>query len=238
LSVAKLASLLSTVEVGVQSRQIIVLATRNSGKTIEIQELLQGFPVIIKNLNDFGPIPIIEEDGDTFDDNAYKKASLTAKYLGLPALADDSGLVVEALDGAPGVLSARYGGPDATDEQRCRKLLDAMAGKTAREAHFACVISLAVPGGAALTYEARCDGVIADEPRGTNGFGYDPIFFYPPLQKTFAQLSLAEKNTVSHRARALLELRAEFDKVMIWIRNHLPHPQPLGCMGGQADVDV
>lgn len=212
-------------------RQTIVLATRNAGKTSEIQDLLQSFSIQIKNLNDFGPIPDIVEDGATFDDNAYKKASLTARYLGLPALADDSGLVVDALDGAPGVVSARYAGPDASDEARCRKLLAEMEGKTPRSAHFACVISLAVPSGAALTYEANCAGLITREPFGNNGFGYDPIFFYPPLGKTFAQLSRAEKNLVSHRALALRELCAEFDKVLVWIRNHMPQVEPVGCMG-------
>lgn len=200
----------------------LVIATRNPGKTAEIRDLLTGFGVEIKNLNDFGPIPVVEEDGKTFDDNAYKKASFTAKILGIPALADDSGLVVEALNGAPGVLSARYAGENATDEQRCAKLLREMAGKVNRSAAFECVISIAVPSGPALTYEARCEGLIAERPAGQNGFGYDPIFFYPPLKKTFAQLTREEKSRVSHRGRALNEMKQEFDKVMIWIRRHLP----------------
>ena len=160
----------------------LVLATYNKGKSAEIRELLADYPVIIKNLDDFGPIPPIEEDGATFDDNAYKKASLTARYLGLPALADDSGLSVNALGGAPGVHSARYAGENATDDDRCRKLLQELENHQDRAAHFACVISIAVPGGPALTYEARCEGLITREPAGTNGFGYDPIFFYPPTK--------------------------------------------------------
>jgi len=107
----------------------LVIATRNPGKTAEIRDLLKDFAVEIRNLDNLGPIPVVEEDGKTFDDNAYKKASFTAKILGVPALADDSGLVVEALNGAPGVLSARYLGENATDEQRCAKLLREMAGK-------------------------------------------------------------------------------------------------------------
>ena len=130
---------------------ILVIATRNKGKTFEIKELLKGFPVEIKNLDDFGPIPHLKEDGDTFDENAYKKSSFVSRVLGLPALADDSGLVVDALGGRPGVHSARYAGEDATDAQRCEKLLAEMSGKTDRRAAFECVISIAVPTGPALT---------------------------------------------------------------------------------------
>ena len=207
----------------------LVLATSNPGKTAEIREMLTGFPITIKNLEDFGPIPAVEEDGDTFDDNAYKKASFVSRVLGLPALADDSGLVVEALGGAPGVYSARYAGQNATDDQRCTKLLNEMRGKTNRKAAFECVISIAVPPGLALTYEARCEGLIAEEPAGENGFGYDPIFYYPPLQKTFAQLTRHEKGRVSHRGKALQELREEFDKVIIWIEQKMPVQERFGC---------
>lgn len=205
-----------------QHPTILVIATRNKGKTKEIEALLKDFPVEIKNLDDFGPIPHLEEDGDTFDENAYKKASFAARILGLPALADDSGLVVEALDGAPGIHSARYAGENATDEQRYLKLLEAMEGKANRKAAFECVISIAVPTGPALTYEARCEGLIATEPAGSNGFGYDPVFFYTPLNKTFAQITGEEKNRISHRGKALAELKSEFDKVLIWIRQHMP----------------
>ncbi len=200
----------------------IVIATRNKGKISEISDLLKNFPIHIKCLDDFGPIPEVEEDGSTFEENAYKKASFTARILGLPTLADDSGLVVDALSGAPGIHSARYAGENATDAQRCEKLLKEMEGFTKREASFECVISIAVPTGPALTYEATCRGIIAREPTGRNGFGYDPIFYYPPLKKTFAELSMEEKSRVSHRGKALNELRKEFDNVMIWIRQHLP----------------
>ena len=199
----------------------MVLATRNAGKTREIREFLRDFPVEIKNLDDFGPIPPVEEDGATFDENAYKKASFTAKVLGLPALADDSGLEVEALVGAPGVHSARYAGPHATDAENNAKLLRNMEGETNRAAVFVCVISLAVPSGAALTYEARCEGLIAEAPGGNKGFGYDPLFYYPPLNRTFAQLSAEEKNRVSHRGKAVAELKEEFEKALIWIRQRL-----------------
>ena len=159
-------------------KQILVLATTNKGKTRELQERLQGHPVEIKNLSDFGPIPEVIEDGETFDDNAYKKASFVSRMLGFPALADDSGLCVDALGGAPGVYSARYAGEDATDQDNVDKLLDAMKNEENRKAAFECVISIAVPTGAALTYEGRCEGVLTRQPAGNNGFGYDPLFFF------------------------------------------------------------
>lgn len=204
-----------------QNSITLVIATRNKGKTSEIMDLLKEFPVNIKNLDDFGPIPSVEEDGDTFDKNAYKKASFTSRILGLPALADDSGLLIKALGGAPGVHSARYAGENASDEQRCSKVLSEMKRKTDRGAAFKCVISIAVPPGPALTYEGHCEGLITKEPAGSNGFGYDPIFFFSPLNKTFAELTREEKNRVSHRGNALRELRAEFDKVLIWIKQQM-----------------
>ena len=207
----------------------LVIATGNPGKTAEIRDLLDGFPINIKNLDDFGPIPPVVEDGETFDENAYKKASFVSKILGYPALADDSGLVVDALDGAPGVYSARYAGENASDVQRYTKLLKEMKGQTNRKAAFECVISLAVPTGAALTYEARCEGAIAEEPAGDGGFGYDPVFYYPPLKKTFGELSREEKSRISHRGKALAELKAEFDKVLIWIRQNMPLQEKFIC---------
>jgi XTP/dITP diphosphohydrolase len=211
---------------------IIVIATRNAGKTDEIRALLRDFPIEIRNLDDFGPIPEVVEDGATFEENAYKKASFTARVLGVPALADDSGLVVPALNGAPGVHSARYAGPDASDEERCAKLLEAMENVSDRRAAFECVISIAVPGGAALTYESRCEGEVTRALHGTNGFGYDPVFRYPPLGKTFAELTRDEKSGVSHRGKALQEIREEFDKIRIWIRQHMPIIERSGCAPG------
>lgn len=199
----------------------LVLATRNEGKTQELKALLADFPVDIKNLTDFGPTPAIEEDGETFEENAVSKARFTAKVLGLPALADDSGLMVEALGGAPGVRSARYAGENATDLENNIKLLQELENVENRSAAFACTIAIAVPWGPALVYEGRCEGSITTEQAGTQGFGYDPVFYYPPLQKTFAQLSTQEKNRVSHRGQALRELRSEFEKVLIWLRQRL-----------------
>ena len=200
---------------------VLVVATRNQGKSAEIRSYLNHAMLEIRDLNDFGPIPEIVEDGSTFEDNAYKKARFTAKVLGFPALADDSGLEVEALGGAPGVHSARYAGEDASDADNNAKLLGEMSGLTDRRARFRCVLSLAVPMGFALTYEAHCDGQILHEPRGSHGFGYDPLFLYPPLQKTFSELTMEEKLRVSHRGRALMELQSELDRVIQWLTKRL-----------------
>ncbi|MBU0993631.1 MAG: XTP/dITP diphosphatase [Proteobacteria bacterium] len=206
----------------IQKKITLVIATRNKGKTEEIRSFLKDYPVHIKNLEDFGPIPEVIEDGDTFDENAYKKASFTARVLGLPALADDSGLVVDALNGAPGVHSARYAGADATDQERVAKLLSEMKGIKNRNAAFECVISLAVPQGSALTYDARCEGLITEAAKGENGFGYDPVFHCQEFGKTFAELTLEEKGRISHRGKAFAQLTQEFDKVMIWINQNMP----------------
>lgn len=207
----------------------LVIATKNKGKTAEIRNLLKDFPVNIMNIADFGPIPPVEENGTTFDENAYKKASFTSRVLGFPALADDSGLIVDALGGAPGVYSARYAGEEASDDERCAKLLQEMEGKTDRKAAFECVISIAVPTGPALTYEARCEGLIVEKPAGSNGFGYDPIFYYPPLNKTFAELTIEEKSKVSHRGKALGEIISEFNNLLTWIRQNLPVQEKFLC---------
>ncbi len=208
---------------------IIILATRNKNKTREIKQLLKMKDVVIKDLDDFGPIPEIEEDGTSFDENAYKKASFVSRILGYPAMADDSGLVVEALNGEPGIYSARYAGENATDKENCEKLIKKLKGKKNRKAAFECVISIAVPTGAALTYEGRCEGVILEEPAGENGFGYDPFFYYPEFKKTFAEVSMEEKSMVSHRGKALIEIRDEFDKILQWIDINMPIFEKAEC---------
>lgn len=205
---------------------IIVLATTNKNKIKEFQEMVGDFPIEIRSVDDFGNIPECIEDGETFDDNAYKKALHTAKILGLPAIADDSGLVVEALDGAPGVYSARYAGENATDEENCQKLLKEMEGKKNRKAAFQCVLSIAVPSGPALTYEGSCEGTILTKKQGDSGFGYDPLFYYEAFGKSFAECGMAEKNKVSHRGKALAELRGEFDKVLTWLNQRLSEEKP------------
>lgn len=205
----------------------IVLATRNKGKILELKKLLEGYDILIKGLDDFGPIPEVIEDGKTFEDNAYKKAYFTAKYLGLPAISDDSGLVVEALNGAPGVHSARYAGETASDEDRIQKLLKTMKGEKNRKAYFETIIAVAAPSGPALIYEGTCEGEVTLEPIGEHGFGFDPVFYYPPMKKTFAQMSPEEKNKVSHRGKAMKELQSEFDKVITWIQQRMDE-EPFG----------
>jgi XTP/dITP diphosphohydrolase len=209
----------------------LVIATRNQGKLSEISDLLKDYPVDIKSLDDFGPIPEVVEDGETFEENAYKKSNFTARVLGFPALADDSGLVVPALDGAPGIHSARWAGENATDQDKCVKLLSELDGVTDRRAAFECVISIAVPTGPALTYTGRCEGDILTVPRGENGFGYDPVFHYAPLKKTFAEIPREEKSQVSHRGKALMEVQSEFDQVLTWIERHMPVQERFPCHG-------
>lgn len=206
--------------------KMIVLATTNKKKVEEFQHVLKDYKIELKSLSDFGPLPEAVEDGLTFDENAYKKALHYAKVLGLPAISDDSGLVVDALGGEPGVYSARYAGQSSTDTENCLKLLEKMAGIQDRTASFHCVLSIAVPSGPALTYEGKCSGQILETFRGTGGFGYDPLFFYPELGKTFAELSIDEKNRVSHRAVALRELASEFPKVCKWLEMRLAEEKP------------
>jgi len=204
----------------------IVVATTNQGKLKEFQELLKDQPIEILSLADFGPIPEVIEDGETFDDNAYKKALFTAKVLGLPAIADDSGLTVEALDGKPGVYSARFAGDEASDQDNIDKLLKDMEGEQNRKAAFQCVLSLAVPSGPALTYEGQCQGEILTKQQGDGGFGYDPIFFSAEIGKTFAEASSDEKNKISHRGKALADMNSEFAKVLKWLEQRLLEEKP------------
>ncbi|MBU0663526.1 MAG: XTP/dITP diphosphatase [Proteobacteria bacterium] len=205
---------------------ILILATTNKNKVKEFQEMLKDFPIEIRSLADFGPLPEAIEDGATFDENAYKKAIHTARILGFPAIADDSGLAVEALNGAPGVYSARYAGENATDAENVDKLLHEMKGIKNRMAAFHCVLSIAVPSGPALTYEGSCEGILLEERRGESGFGYDPIFYFEDLGKTFAECTMEEKNKVSHRGKALADLKAEFPQVLKWLTQRLLEEKP------------
>ena len=187
----------------------IVLATNNSGKVREFNAVLAGFDLEILPQSAFG-VPEVEEAGHTFVENALLKARNAAVHTGLPALADDSGLVVDALGGAPGIRSARYAGPGADDRANIVKLLAELGGVPTerRTARFICVLALlhhpADP--TPLICQASWEGVILTEPRGANGFGYDPVFFVPGEQRTAAELELAVKNRLSHRGQALARL--------------------------------
>lgn len=185
----------------------IIVATRNQHKLEEIQTILKDLPgFTLGSLREYPDAPEVEEDRDTFVGNAQKKALAIADYTGELTIADDSGLSVDALGGAPGVYSARYAGPGATYQQLCQKLLENLQGCTQRSARFTTVISIAQPGKIRGDVTGICEGIILEEMRGSHGFGYDPVFLYPPLNKTFAELTAEEKNTVSHRARALQQL--------------------------------
>ena len=180
----------------------IAIATNNPGKLREIRAILGGFFDEALSLSDLGIDIDIEETGTTLTENALIKARTIRDLTGLPALADDSGLMVDALDGAPGVYSARYAGEEHDDKKNNALLLKNLEGKP-RDAKFCSVIALCYPDGRELTAEGSVRGVILEEERGTGGFGYDPLFFSPELGKTFAEATPEQKNSVSHRSRAL-----------------------------------
>ena len=182
----------------------LVLATHNRHKIEELVALLGDLGVTIHTLDEFPDAPDVLEDGDTCEANAVKKARAIAEFTGLPAVADDTGLEVDALGGRPGVYAARYAGEGATYEDNCRKLLQELIGvpREQRTAHFLTVAAIALPSGGIRVAQGTLDGVIAEEASGTLGFGYDPVFLIPALGKTLAQLSADQKNTISHRANA------------------------------------
>jgi len=193
----------------------LVLATRNKGKIVEMTKLLFGSGVRIQSLNDFAEIPEVVEDGNTFEDNALKKARFVSSALGITALADDSGLCVDALSGRPGVLSARYSGPDSDDRHRYLKVLDEMTDieDPLRTARFVCVLAMVRPNGEEKVFQGICEGRILKEPRGNGGFGYDPIFYFEEIGMSFGEMDLETKNLVSHRGKAL-RLFADFVKTI------------------------
>jgi XTP/dITP diphosphohydrolase len=192
----------------------VVIATRNAGKLREIQSILAPLGLRILSFSDFPEVPEIVEDGQTFEENAVKKAVAVARQTGRIAIADDSGLAVDALQGRPGVFSSRYAGEKATDAERYQKLLGEMSGipKGKRGAAFICVIVVSSPEGRAETVVGQCHGEIAFAPQGSYGFGYDPVFYLPELGKTMAELAPEVKNRISHRARALEKLKSILPK--------------------------
>lgn len=194
----------------------LLIATRNPGKLKEYEQLLAGLPVTLTYLSGEGIAHEVEETGETFADNAIHKAEEYARISGLLTLADDSGLEVDALDGEPGVHSARYAGPRATDEDRYQVLLERMRDVPWEErgARFRCVIAVAEPEGGVWTTEGTCEGVITLAPKGEHGFGYDPVFYLPDQEKTMAQLAPEVKNRMSHRARAAQEIRPILERIL------------------------
>lgn len=187
----------------------ILVATRNIGKIKEISAILQGISIELLSLNSFPELPDVLEDGETFEENALKKARVMALATGIGALADDSGLCVDALNGRPGVLSARYGGEGASDEEKCARILEEMKDvpDSLRMARFICFLALVAPNGGEKLFKGVCEGKIIREMRGARGFGYDPIFYHPGSGLTFAEMDSEAKNRVSHRGRALREFR-------------------------------
>jgi XTP/dITP diphosphohydrolase len=197
-------------------RITLVIATGNRGKFNEIAALLNGLKVRIVPLDRVGPVEVPPESGASFQENARVKAVTVARATGHLSLADDSGLEVDALGGAPGILSARFGGTDLTDADRCRLLLDKLIGvpPERRTARFRCVVAVAEPGGAVHVTAGTCEGRIATSPLGSHGFGYDPIFEIPALGRTLAEVGSDVKNRLSHRAQAVRAARVLLERLL------------------------
>ncbi|MBE7009064.1 MAG: RdgB/HAM1 family non-canonical purine NTP pyrophosphatase [Ruminococcaceae bacterium] len=191
-----------------------VLATQNPKKKEEMVAILGDLGVDIVTEEELGIHVEVEETGKTFGENAALKAKAVMEATGLPAIGDDSGLCVDALKGAPGVYSARYGGPDMDDYGRCKLILDGLKGETDRRAHFETYIVCAFPNGDWFAAKGECQGSIAFAAMGNNGFGYDPIFFRTEEQKTFAQMTAAEKAAISHRGNALRSFKTKLEKYL------------------------
>ena len=189
----------------------LVLASKNEKKLKEMNEILSGLGIEVCLQSDVGVDVDVEETGTTFEENSMLKAKAVMEASGLPAVADDSGLCVDALNGAPGVYSARYGGEGLDDTARYKLLLANMPRGATRTAKFVSVITCCFPNGDVITARGECPGTIAFAPMGEGGFGYDPVFFQPKLKKTFAQLSPEEKNAISHRGKALEAFDAKLE---------------------------
>ena len=195
----------------------LVLASKNPKKLKELGEILSALGVEVLSEDQAGVDVEVEETGTTFAENAKLKAVAVMQASGLPAVADDSGLCVDALNGAPGVYSARYGGPGLDDAGRYKLLLENMRGQLDRRCKFVSAICCAFPNGDLVEAYGECSGTLAYAPKGTDGFGYDPIFFVPEQKKTFAELTAEEKNAISHRGRALAQFR---EKLEVYKQTH------------------
>ncbi len=194
----------------------VLIATNNLGKKKDFEALFNPLGIEVLTLNDLDMPIEVEETGETFEENAILKAETVAKYFGKTVIADDSGLEIDALDGAPGVYSARYAGNHSTDDENIDKALKALEGveEEKRTARFRCVLAIAGPDTETTVFSGSCEGVITTERQGENGFGYDPIFYVPMKKRTMAELTAVEKSEVSHRGAALAKLRAALPKMM------------------------
>ena len=192
----------------------LVLASKNAHKLVEMKDILSQLGVEVVLESEAGVDVDVEETGATFEENAYLKAHAVMEASGLPAIADDSGLCVDALNGAPGVYSARYGGPGLDDAGRYKLLLENMRGQLDRRCKFVSAICCCFPNGDRVEARGECAGTLAYAPKGEDGFGYDPIFFVPGLKKTFAELSPEEKNAISHRVNALKAFREKLEEYL------------------------
>ena len=192
----------------------LVLASKNQKKLAEMSDILSHLGIEVCDQAEAGVDLEVEETGTTFEENSLLKAKAVMEASGLPAIADDSGLCVDCLNGAPGVYSARYGGEGLSDEERYRMLLENMRGQMPRTAKFVSVITCCFPNGDTLTARGECPGTIAYAPMGEGGFGYDPVFFVPERKKTFAQLTAEEKNAISHRGTALKLFKEQLERYL------------------------
>lgn len=200
---------------GDQKMQKVIVATKNPGKAKEFIRMFKPYGIEVKTLLDFPEVEDIEETGQTFEENAILKAEAVCEQFGQMVIADDSGLIVDVLDGRPGIYSARYAGEEKNDEANNDKLLNELKGVKAqdRTARFYCALAFASPGQSTMTVNGICEGSILFERKGTNGFGYDPLFFVTELQKSMAEIMPEEKTKISHRAKALRKLEDQLSQL-------------------------
>ncbi|EKN65017.1 nucleoside-triphosphatase [Neobacillus bataviensis LMG 21833] len=194
----------------------VIIATKNPGKAREFEHIFANRGIHVQTLLDYPEIPDVEETGTTFEENAILKAEAVSKKLHKMVIGDDSGLMVDALDGRPGIYSARYAGEPKNDQNNTDKVLSELQGvpESERSARFYCALAVSIPGQETVTVSGTCEGQILEESRGSNGFGYDPIFYVPEKGKSMAELSADEKNNISHRANALKQLDVILDEIL------------------------
>jgi XTP/dITP diphosphohydrolase len=194
----------------------VIIATKNPGKAKEFEHIFSARGIVVRTLLDYPEIPDVEETGVTFEENAILKAEAVSQALGKMVIGDDSGLMVDALEGRPGIYSARYAGEPKNDQNNTDKVLSELKGlpEEKRSARFYCALAVAVPGQEPMTVSGTCEGRILEERRGTNGFGYDPVFYVPEKGVAMAELSSDEKNKISHRANALKKLDVVLDSIL------------------------